>query len=169
MSLIAAVLLLSCGTTTTTTTSSDNTAFSVPATINTSFTTQYPAATNVTWSAYDVATTPMVDWELAGWQTMDAGDYVVRFDMDGQTYYGWYDDAGTWIGTAHVVSDYKTLPAPVTTTINSQFAGYTIDGVQREFWKDKVAYEVKLKKNDDDKVKLLVDANGTVLKQKNKD
>jgi len=169
MSLVAAVLLLSCGTTTTTTTTSDNAAFSVPATVNTSFTAQYPTATSVTWSAYDMNTAPMVDWELVGWQTMDAGDYVVRFDMDGQTYYGWYDDAGTWIGTAHVVSDFTTLPAPVTTTINNQFAGYKIDGVQREFWKDKIAYEVKLKKTDDDKVKLLVDPSGTILKQKNKD
>lgn len=52
MSLVTAmVLLLSCGTTTQTSTSS-NAAYDVPATIQTSFTTQYPTATNVVWSGY---------------------------------------------------------------------------------------------------------------------
>jgi uncharacterized membrane protein YkoI len=110
----------------------------------------------------------MVDWELAGWNAMDAGDYVVTFTMDGDNYYGWYDDSGNWIGSAYVISDYSTLPAAINTTINNQFAGYTIQRVQREFWKDHMAYEIKLKKNDNDKVKLLVDTDGTVLKQNNK-
>ena len=170
LSLFAAItFLLSCGTTTTTTTTSDNAAFAVPATVNTSFTTQYPTATNVVWRAYDVNTAPMVDWELAGWNAMDAGDYVVTFTLDGDNYYGWYDDSGNWIGSAYVISDYSTLPAAINTTINNQFAGYTIQRVQREFWKDHMAYEIKLKKNDNDKVKLLVDTDGTVLKQNNKD
>jgi hypothetical protein len=160
-------LLLSCGTTTTTT--SDNEAFAVPAAVSTSFTTQYPNATNVVWSAYDVATAPIVDWELTGWSPMDARDYMVTFTVDGQSYYGWYEDTGNWIGSAYVISDYNTLPEAITTTINTKFAGYSIDRVQREFWKDHIAYEIKLKKNDDDKVKLLLDANGNIIKQKDKD
>jgi hypothetical protein len=160
-------LLLSCGTTTTTT--SDNEAFAVPAAVSKSFTTQYPNATNVVWSAYDVATAPIVDWELTGWSPMDARDYMVTFTVDGQNYYGWYEDTGNWIGSAYVISDYNTLPEAITTTINTKFAGYSIDRVQREFWKDHIAYEIKLKKSDDDKVKLLLDANGNIIKQKDKD
>ena len=170
MSLLAVlILLLSCGTTTTTTTTSNNAAFSVPATITTSFTTQYPTATNVTWTAYDMSAAPIVDWEFLGWQTMDANDYVVRFDMDGQNYYGWYDDSGNWIGTAYVINAYNTLPAAVANALNTKFPGYSFESAQREFWKDQMAYEVKLKKTDDDKVKVLMDANGNILKQKNKD
>ena len=44
-----------------------------------------------------------------------------------------------------------------------------IENVQREMWSGKTAYEIKLKKTDDDKVKLLVDSNGMILKQKHKD
>ena len=170
LSLMAAIcLLLSCGTTTTTTTTSDNAAFAVPTTITTSFTTQYPTASNITWSAYDPSTTPIVDWEFVGWPAMDANDYVVRFEMDGQTHYGWYDDAGNWVGTAYVINAFNTLPSAVINTLNTKFPGYSFETAQREFWKDQMAYEVKLKKTDDDKVKVLIDANGTILKQKNKD
>ncbi len=52
----------------------------------------------------------------------------------------------------------------------NQFSGYTIEKVEREFWKDRQAYELKLKSNtNSNEVKLLVDANGTILKQKLKD
>jgi hypothetical protein len=168
MSLLAMLtLLLSCGTTTTTTTTtSDNSAFAVPATISTTFTTQYPSATNVVWSAYNVSAAPMVDWDLVGWTPLDAGDYMVTYTMDGQNYYGWYDDAGSWVGSTYAITDYNTLPASINTMITNQYTGYTIEGVQREYWKDNTAYEIKLKKGDNDKVKLLVDANGNVLKQK---
>src|SRR5215216_6313215 len=90
MSLLAVLtLLLSCGTTTTTTTTtSDNTAFAVPATVSTTFTTQYPNATNMVWSAYDINAAPLVDWDLVGWTPLDAGDYMVTYKMDGQNYYG---------------------------------------------------------------------------------
>ena len=159
------VLLLSCGTTTNTTTST-NAAYAVPDNISTRFSYQYPQATNVTWGAYDATVVP-IDWELAGWNTLDKDDYVVQFDLGGERYYAWYDNNGEWIGSAYALNDVSRLPAAVNSTINSQFAGYTIESVQREMWKDKMAYEVKLKSGDN-KVKLLVDANGTVLKQKTK-
>jgi hypothetical protein len=168
MSLVTAMaLLLSCGTTTQTSTSS-NPAYDVPATIQTSFTTQYPTATNVVWTGYDVAAVP-IDWALTDWAVLDDNDYVVRFDMDNENYYAWYDSDGNWIGSAYVVNDQSTLPAAVSNTLNSQFAGYTIEKVQKEMWKDRMAYEIKLKNTSDNKVKLLVDGNGTILKQKDKD
>lgn len=40
-----------------------------------------------------------------------------------------------------------------------------LDGIQRAYWKDNDAYEVKLKKGDE-KIKMLVDANRNVIKQK---
>lgn len=167
LSLMAAsVLLFSCSSTRTTT--SSNTAFAVPAIVETSFTNQYAGATNISWNRYDAASVP-IDWELTGWPAMDAGDYVVRFDLNNEHYYAWYDSDGNWVGSAYVVSDFKSLPDAVNTTLKNQFPGYTIETVQRELWKDKMAYEIKLKGSGDSKIKLVVDANGTILKQKNKE
>jgi len=140
---------------------------SVPATIQTSFTTQYPTATNVIWTNYDSQVVVPIDWEMAGWTALDADDYLVRFDLDNENYYAWYDNDGNWVGSAYVLKDYTQLPAPVNTLVTSKYAGYNITSVNREFKKDKVAYEIELKK-DDSKVKLLVDADGNIIKEKTK-
>lgn len=132
----------------------------------TAFTTQYPGATNIVWTNYDGTVVP-IDWELAGWTVMDNDDYLVRFDLDNENYYAWYDSDGNWIGTAYAIADFKTLPASVHTTLNAQFPNYTISSVNREFQKDRMAYEIEMK-NAESKVKLLVDANGNILKQKTK-
>ncbi len=148
-----------------TSTTGTTTTVTVPATIQTSFTTQYPTAANVVWSKYDAAVTVPIDWEMAGWTTMDENDYLVRFDMDNENYYAWYDSDGNWIGSVYVVKDHSGLPAPVTTAINNKYAGYTITNVNREFQKDRMAYEIEMKK-DDQKVKMLVDADGNIIKEK---
>lgn len=149
----------------TTTTTSGTTTVSVPSSIHTAFTTQYPTATNVVWTKYDTMTATPIDWELAGWTAMDAEDYVVRFDMDNENYYAWYDSGGNWIGSAYVIKDHTQLPAAVNTVINNKYAGYRITGLSREFQKDRVAYEIEMKK-EDSKVKLLVDADGNIIKEK---
>jgi uncharacterized membrane protein YkoI len=167
----AAVIFAACGTpsdSTTISSTSSNPAYAVPGNIQTVFVTQYPTAANVTWSAYDVAAVP-IDWEMTGWTTLDANDHAVSFDMDGQRYYAWYDSDGTWIGSTYVVNDYAKLPAPVQSLISTKYSGYTIQKVHQEMWKDRMAYEIKLKKNDDDKVKLVVDNQGNILKEKLKD
>jgi hypothetical protein len=144
----------------------DTTVVVAPASVQTAFTTQYPTATNAVWASYDATMVP-IDWELTGWTTLDQGDYLVRFDMDNDYYYAWYDETGTWIGSAYVLRDISTLPAPITATINSQFAGYTVSSVNREFHKDRVLYEVEIK-NSSNKVKMLVDGEGNIVKQKSK-
>ncbi|HEU4471794.1 MAG TPA: PepSY-like domain-containing protein [Flavisolibacter sp.] len=167
LSVIATVVVLaSCSTRSTTSTSANN-AYGVPGTIQNGFAAQYPSATDVVWGPYDVATTP-IDWELSGWSALDANDYVVQFNLGSDRYYAWYDADGTWIGSAYAMPNASGLPYAVNRTISSQFAGYNIESVQREMWKDRTAYEIKLK-NGDNKVKLLVDSNGNILKQKNKD
>ena len=171
----AALLATACSTpsytdtssTTTATSTSTNPAYSTPATLQTSFTTQYPNASNVNWGAYDAATVP-IDWELSGWSALDASDHVVSFDMDNQRYYAWYDADGTWIGSTYAVNDVSKLPEAVQNLIKEKYSGYSIDKVHQEIWKDKMAYEIKLKK-EDSKIKLLVDNQGNVLKEKLKD
>jgi hypothetical protein len=166
LSLVFAMALLSACSSTKYNTSTSNEAFSVPSGIQTSFTTLYPTATNVTWSAYDANTVP-IDWELNDWTVLGSDDYVATFDMNGRRYYSWYDNNGNWVGSTYSIADYTTLPPAINTMIRDRYNAYTIEKVQREMWKDRMAYEVKLK-NGDSKLKLLIDDNGNILKEKNK-
>jgi putative PepSY-like beta-lactamase-inhibitor len=137
----------------------------VPATTKTTFETKYPAATNVQWSRY-YEPVP-VEWDLAGWPTLDTTDYVVMFDYDGYDYYSWYDENGNWIGATYTIPDHSQLPAAVNNAIKTKFAGYTIVEVDKEMDKSRSAYEVELHKGDD-KIKVLFAENGSVIKQKSR-
>jgi hypothetical protein len=139
----------------------------VPSGLQTTFSTQYPTASGVNWTMYNNSTPVIVDWDLNGWPTLDASDYVATFNMGSDKYYAYYDANGDWIGTAYVINDYSTLPAEVSNVINNQFSGSTITAVNREMWKDRMAYEIQLK-NGNTKTKLLVDSNGNIIKQKSK-
>jgi len=139
----------------------------VPASIQTSFSSQYPQASDVTWGNYDAANLP-IDWELSGWPTLDQTAYVATFNMDDNRYYAWYDANGNWIGSAYSMTDFKTLPSAINTTISDKFPGYTIAAVNEEMKKNGVAYEIQLK-NGDNKTKLVIDENGNIIKQKAKE
>lgn len=166
LSLVAAIALLaSCGTTSQTSTSA-NSAYDAPATLQAMFTTQYPDATAITWSRYDAAGVP-IDWELADWRVLTPNDYVVTFNVGNDRYYAWYDQSGTWVGTTYQLVSTNGLPMAINNTLNSQFSGYTIEAAHREMWKDRNAYELRLK-NGDSRMKVLIDDNGNIIKQKMK-
>ncbi|HEY6954038.1 MAG TPA: PepSY-like domain-containing protein [Flavisolibacter sp.] len=149
------------------TTTSSHAAFMVPSNIQTSFSTQYPDATAVTWAPYDVTVVP-IDWDLTDWAVLSPQDYSVTYTMNGKKYYSWYSANGNWIGTTYDISDYNNgLPAAVNQTIASKYSGYTIDKANQVTWNDQTAYDLKLK-NGDNKMKVLIDTNGNVLKQKDK-
>jgi hypothetical protein len=131
----------------------------------TAFDMKYPTATNIVWNSYDPNTVIVHEWDLADWAVIDANDYVVQFDMDGEKYYAWYDSNGEWIGSAYVISDYSRIPADVSTTIERKFPGYSIMNINREFYGDREAYEVVLK-SDDRKYVALIDSGGTLIKSK---
>jgi hypothetical protein len=145
----------------------DTTVVVAPSGTQAAFIAQYPSASNVVWTHYDQAMVMPIDWDMAGWTALDERDYVVRFNVNNEDYYAWYDENGDWIGTAYVVKDYKTMPTIVSDAVSRQFPGYTISGVTRQFQKQTALYEVELK-NSDTKVKLLVDGNGNIVKQKSK-
>ena len=141
------------------------TAIVVPAVTLTAFTTQYPGATNVVWSSYDSLAQVPIDLRMAGWKKMDAEDHLVKFDLDNENYYAWYDSDGKWVGSAYNMTDFTKLPPAVNTAvknaIKTRYAGYTISNVNREFQKDKKTYEVELKK-DENKVRMLVNSDGKI-------
>ena len=142
------------------------TTVSVPAGTQKAFTTQYPGATNVVWASYDSLAAVPIDLRMAGWKSMDAEDHLVKFDMKNENYYAWYDSDGNWVGSAYTMKDPTKLPvavnAAVKNAVKTKYPGYSITKVNREFQKDKkAAYEIELKK-DDNKVKMLVNADGKI-------
>lgn len=139
----------------------------VPAVVITDFSLRYPRATNVEWMYYDDSNVP-IDWELTDWEILGSNDFVVRYSMDDYNYYSWYDANGNWIGSSYTFNNFSALPYPVNNLINTHYPGYRITEVNTETWKDKMAYEIELK-NENTKVKMLVDANGNIIKQKTKD
>ena len=96
---------------------------------------------------------------------MDADDYLVKFDLDNENYYAWYDSDGTWVGSAYTMKDFTKLPAAVNTAvknaIKTRYKDYNITNVNREFQKNKKTYEVELQ-NADSKVKMLVNSDGKI-------
>lgn len=161
---VAAIgLLTACGTPYRAT---DTTVVVAPDGTQRAFITQYPSSSNVVWSRYDPSVVVVNDWDLAGWQVLDANDYAVRFNMDGEDYYAWYDSDGNWVGTAYVINDYSRLPVLVNNMLVRDYNGYTISSAHREYYKDRNAYEIVMKRSDGSKTILLVDADGNVLKSK---
>jgi hypothetical protein len=149
--------------TTETSTMTTKTSIEVPATTRTSFETKYPKATDVSWSHYQATTIP-IEWEWTGWPPMDTSDYVASFNVDGSDYWVWYDDGGDWVGTVTEITN-SGLPAAVNNVIRSQYAGYTVVSAEKENDKNRTVYEIKME-NGKDKMKLLVDENGNILKKK---
>jgi hypothetical protein len=159
-----AAVFASCGPSYRVTDQSKTTGTSAPTSVQTSFNTQYPAATEVVWAPYDANTVP-IDWDLSGWSAMDNTGYVATFTLNNDQYYAWYDASGNWIGSTYNIHDFTTLPSAVSSMISGNFPGYTVTSVNSEMQKDKTAYEIQLK-NGDSKSKLLVDADGNIIKQK---
>ena len=135
----------------------------VPEKTKTSFETKYPKASNTVWKRYEPLET--IEWNWYEWPSMDTSDYMVTYNLDGSNYWTWYDEQGEWIGTVANISDFNTLPAAVTKTLNSQFDGFTIKNVDKENDKNRSAYEIDLEKGTD-KMKVLVSESGTVMKKK---
>jgi hypothetical protein len=143
-----------------------DTVITPPENIQASFTTRYPKATNIKWYQYNSKTVP-IDWDLAGWPALTNRDYAVVYEVDNVPYYAWYDWQGNWVGSTSVMKDFAGLPAPVSKMLSGKYPGYSIKDVHTESYKDMAAYQLELTKGGD-KVKLVVDANGNVLKQKTK-
>ncbi|MFL5739099.1 MAG: PepSY-like domain-containing protein [Flavisolibacter sp.] len=163
MGLLAALsILASCGSSHKASSSSSNAAYNIPTGLQSSFSAQYPGATHVIWSPYDVNTSP-IDWDLTDWTVLTPKDYTATFDMNGNRYYAWYDANGNWVGSTYVMSN-NGLPSSLNNTISSRYSGYTVDKVNRVMWKDRTAYEVKLK-NGNSKAKVLIDENGNIIKE----
>jgi hypothetical protein len=136
----------------------------VPSNLKTSFSTKYPDVSGVNWYYYEPSYVP-IEWDWSGWPALDTSDYVANFNNNGSDYWVWYDDGGNWVGTVNSINDYSSLPSAVNNTIKGQYSGYNIVSVDKENDKNRTAYEIQME-NGNDKVKLLVDENGKIMKKK---
>ena len=136
----------------------------VPDKVQASFRAKYPDVRDVTWSHHEEMNN--FDWDWTGWPILDTADYLARFNYNGADYWSWYDyESNEWVGSVANIKDYKSLPASVNNYISSNYSGYTIDAVDLENDKNRTAYEIDLSKGDD-KVTLLIDQNGKLMKKK---
>ncbi len=137
-----------------------------PVTVRTSFETKYPQAANVNWNHHQADVVAPIEWDWSNW-TIDTSDYYANFSVNNEDYWVWYDEQGNWIGSVSEVNDHASLPSAVNQTVKSEFAGYTIESIDRENDKDMVAYEIDLVKGDD-KMTALIAENGKLMKKKGK-
>jgi hypothetical protein len=64
-----------------------------------------------------------------------------------------------------MMMDRSKLPPSISGSINTQYAGYSIDAVSREDMLNGVVYEVQLKKGNDH-CKIHYNMDGTIVKRK---
>ena len=137
--------------------------------VQTSFTAKYPAATDVEWTKFDEAVQPVdFDWDLTDWALPDTTIYTAAYTIDTTDYWSWYTPSGNWIGTVSTIPNNSNLPDAVNQTLQTQFDGYTVTSITKENDKNRTAYEIKMRKGDD-KMKALIDENGTLMKKKGKE
>jgi uncharacterized membrane protein YkoI len=127
------------------------------------FRTRYPNASNVVWYNYD--NSDLYEMSPNDWNfNMGDDDYEVHFMMDGTNYVAYYDN-GKWIRSDIMMMDRSKLPPSISGSINTQYAGYSIDAVSREDMLNGVVYEVQLKKGNDH-CKIHYNMDGTIVKRK---
>ena len=143
----------------------NNNPVNVPDNVRTAFQTQYPTATNITWSPYK--TYDRINWEWTGWPSMDSSYYAVNYTLDNRTHWGWWDRNMNWIGSTSTIEDSMMLPDPVKKTIANNYNGYRIRSIDEENDKNRTVYEIKLEKGDA-LARILIDKNGRILKKDTK-
>jgi len=129
----------------------------------TTFSTQYPNASDITWTDYDATVMSPMDWSLVGYAPLDASARLVHFSQDNQNYYVLYDAAGMRVASAYVLTDFNTLPSAVNSELQLLYPAYTVNALSRVTLNDnRTAYEVELKKLYYT-ARVLIDDNGRVI------
>lgn len=120
----------------------------VPAQVKSSFESTYAQASDVEWKAKD-------------------DSYHAKFDMNNTEHYVEYNADGTIEKRGRKI-EVTELPAAVQTAINQQYANRTIEKAKAMEKDGKTMYMAKLEGDDED-LKVVFNADGTVVKEKDKD
>ncbi len=119
----------------------------VPSDLKNAFEQAYPNATDVEWE-------------------MEGDSYKVEFEIDNEDQEIWYAADGK---TNKLEKDLKKdeLPEAIASAISSNYADYKIDSVEMTEQNGTATYEVELEKGWDDEIKVIFDADGKVLSERN--
>lgn len=97
------------------------------------------------------------------WEKESDNEWEAGFKVKGVKYAAIFDGSGNWLATEHEIKK-KDLPAKVMSTIQSQFAGYSVEEQEIVETPAGKSYEVELKKGKE-KWEVLIDAAGNVVKK----
>ena len=117
----------------------------IPANVKTTFSKQFPKATNVKWDKENNN-----EWEA-------------EFKMNGKEYSANFDNNGKWMETEYEIAA-KEIPITVKTTLDIEFKAYKIEEAAISETKSGKLYEFDLKK-DGKKTEVAIDVNGKVVKK----
>ncbi len=118
----------------------------VPANLQSKFNTAY---TNVT----------DVEWEKKG------DHYKVEFEINKMDHDVWYDAEGNVIKSEIEISASE-LPSAISSAVKAKYADYKIDSVEVSEEGGKKTYEVEIEKGWTKERKLILDASGKILHDK---
>ena len=140
----------------------------LPKPITMSFAKEYPKASNIEWRFFNPADTMMYDNEL--YPDWDTSYYTVNYKTDATEQMTVYNPQGEWVETSTIVpimGGNPNLPDAVNKTIRGQYPDYNIYLIKKDKDKSNTIYVVKLIKGDS-KVKVILNADGSVYKSKSK-
>lgn len=97
------------------------------------------------------------------WDSETANEWEAEFKLDGRKMSACFDSLAVWTVTETVISE-KELPAPVVSTINTQFNGFKKTLIEIYDSPEMKGFELGLKKGET-AVEVILDKDGKILKK----
>lgn len=101
-----------------------------------------------------------VKWKKEG------DDYKVEFETNSEEQEIWYAAGGKTNRTEKEIGE-SGLPAAISSAISSNYDAYKVDSIEMTEENGSTTYEVELEKGWDDEKKVVFDADGKVLSERN--
>ena len=101
------------------------------------------------------------------WDQEDDGNWEAEFKMNNQEFSALFTEEGVWVETEQEVTT-KELPASLTTMLDTEMAGYTIDDVDLIETPKGKFYRIEVEV-DGKEYKLKADMDGKVINKKMRD
>jgi hypothetical protein len=116
----------------------------VPTKVKEAFTQKFPDATSINWDKENDT-----EWEA-------------EFKMNGTEYSANFDNTGVWVETEYKISS-ADIPSAVKTTLEKEYAGYSIEGAEISETTDGRVIELVLKSGKE-KTEVIMDMEGNIVK-----
>jgi hypothetical protein len=97
------------------------------------------------------------------WGSEEANEWEAEFKLNGKEVSACFDNTGKWTTTETIISE-KELPAPVVSTINTQFPGFKKTLIEIFDSPEMKGFEIGLKKGKT-ALEVILDKEGKILKK----